>query len=135
MLGFEQSWRDDLESIGYLMVYFLKGELPWQNISCKNKDELYKAVLKMKLETPVNVLTKGLPEEFKDFLNLARSMEFDTEPSYSEIRQNFQKLFRRKGYTNDNVFDWDIEEEHKLEQRYYSAYSQFFHFSIILRRV
>lgn len=117
MLGFKQSWRDDLESIGYIMVYFLKGELPWLNILAKDKEELYKSVLKMKLEAPVDMLTKGLPEEFKDFLNLVRSMKFETEPDYLKIKRNFQKLFKRKGYINDGIFDWDIDEEHKSEER------------------
>ena len=82
MLGIEQSRRDDLESIGYLMIYFLKGELPWQNVPAKNKDQKFKAVLKMKLETPIHILTKGLPEEFKDYLNYVRCLEYEAEPDY-----------------------------------------------------
>lgn len=107
--GFEQARRDDLESIGYMLIYFLKGELPWQNISARSKDELYKKVLTMKLEITVGVLTKGLPEEFKEYLSFVRCMDYEPQPNYGELREMFQKLFKKKGFSYDNIYDWEIE--------------------------
>ena len=67
-LEFENNLKDDLESIGFLIVYFLKGPPPWQNIQVEDGQDLFKKVLNLKLETSIEILIRGLPEEFQDFL-------------------------------------------------------------------
>lgn len=114
-LGFEQSRRDDLESLGYMMIFFLKGDLPWQNIQAKDIDEKYKMVMKSKLATTINSLAKGLPDEFKDYMNYVKWLDYETEPDYEKLRNMFKRLFNKRGFANDGKFDWDnadeIEEE------------------------
>lgn len=118
-LGLEQARRDDLESIGYVLVYFLKGELPWQSVVAGSKEDKNKAVLKMKLETQVNTLTKGLPEAFKDYLNSVRCMNYDTEPEYGKYRKMFKAVLKNK-LDESEGFDWHradepVEEDSELE--------------------
>lgn len=67
-VGIEQSRRDDLESIGYILIYFLKGVLPWQGLAGKTKDEKYDRIKDKKISTTVETLTKGLPEEFARYI-------------------------------------------------------------------
>jgi casein kinase 1 len=61
-VGVEQSRRDDLESIGYLLVYFLRGTLPWQGLNARTKDQKYEKIKEKKMNTTVEALTQGLPE-------------------------------------------------------------------------
>lgn len=60
-LGIEQSRRDDLEAIGYVLVYFLKGKLPWQGVRANNKAEKYHKIMEKKMSTPIEYLCLGLP--------------------------------------------------------------------------
>ena len=60
-LGIEQSRRDDLESIGYVMVYFLRGELPWQGMKAKTTKEKYEKIMEKKIATQIETLCKGFP--------------------------------------------------------------------------
>ena len=71
-LGVAQSRRDDLEALGYILVYFARGSLPWQGLRAKSKKEKYEAILAKKLETPLSALCRGLPAEIAEFLNYAR---------------------------------------------------------------
>ena len=66
--GYEHSRRDELESLGYIFIYFLKGKLPWQNIKVKDKEEKFKKILQKKLEISSNELCLGIPKEFEIFL-------------------------------------------------------------------
>lgn len=61
-LGIEQSRRDDIEGIGYLLVYLLLGKLPWQ--SKQEKSKLPGKILEKKLITPPEILCKRLPCNF-----------------------------------------------------------------------
>ena len=59
--GKEQSWRDDLETIGHVVLYFVKGSLPWQGLPGRNKDEKYQNIKNKKLETRLEDLCQGVP--------------------------------------------------------------------------
>ena len=66
-IGVEQSRRDDIEGIGYVLMYFLKGKLPWMGIQAKTKDEKYEKIKDKKISVTVEQLCKGYPKEFVQF--------------------------------------------------------------------
>ena len=88
--GKELSRKDDLESLGYLFVYLLKGKLPWQDLP--NDDEKYSKIMRMKKEISSEDLCDGLPDEFRMFLDYAKSLGFKEKPDYSSLRLLFHKL-------------------------------------------
>jgi serine/threonine protein kinase len=63
-LGEELSRRDDLEALGYMMVYFFTGELPWQDVKTSNKADKYHKIKELKMQISVKKLCKGCPIEF-----------------------------------------------------------------------
>eukprot|EP00826_Nyctotherus_ovalis_P040762 TRINITY_DN4042_c0_g1_i14.p1 TRINITY_DN4042_c0_g1~~TRINITY_DN4042_c0_g1_i14.p1 ORF type:complete len:224 (-),score=48.58 TRINITY_DN4042_c0_g1_i14:308-979(-) len=104
--GVEQSRRDDLESLGHLFVYLLKGSLPWQNMQAANKKEKYEKIRQKKVSVSLDKLCSGLPAEFQVYLNYCRTMKFNERPDYIYMLKIFSELFARKGYCYDKVFDW-----------------------------
>ncbi|XP_033095295.1 casein kinase I-like isoform X1 [Anneissia japonica] len=107
-LGIEQSRRDDLESLGYMLMYFNLGSLPWQGLKAATKRQKYEKISEKKMSTPIETLCKGYPSEFSTYLNYTRSLRFDEKPDYSYLRQLFRNLFHRQGFTYDYVFDWNM---------------------------
>ncbi|KAK7194652.1 casein kinase I [Novymonas esmeraldas] len=107
-LGVEQSRRDDLEGIAYLLIYFLHGSLPWQGLKAPNKDQKYGLIAHVKMSTPIESLCKGLPIEFASFVNYSRALRFEDKPDYGYIRATFRRLFEREGYQEDYVYDWTV---------------------------
>ena len=108
-LGDQQSRRDDLESIAYVLIRFLKGALPWQGFKVKSVEERNEKITQMKIQTSPEILCAGLPKEFKTFIEVVRRMRFDETPKYHWVRQIFNSLFVKKGYVYDGLFDWDEE--------------------------
>ena len=104
--GIEQSRRDDMESIGYLLLYLMKGGLPWQGIKAKNKDEKYLKIRDQKISIALKDLCCNMPVEFANYINYCRNLSFDEKPNYRLIKRWFKELFYREGYEYDNVFDW-----------------------------
>ena len=107
-LGIEQSRRDDLESLGYVLMYFLRGSLPWQGLKAATKKQKYEKISERKMSTPVEVLCKSFPPEFVTYFQVCRSLRFEDKPDYSYMRKLFRDLFIREGYQYDYVFDWTI---------------------------
>ncbi|KAL7065722.1 protein kinase domain-containing protein [Cryptosporidium serpentis] len=106
-LGIEQSRRDDLEAIGYVLMYFCRnGTLPWQGIRANNKEEKYKKIMEKKMGTSVEMLCKGYPPEFATYLHYCRVLRFEDRPDYNYLRRLFRDLFQREGYIDDGNFDW-----------------------------
>ena len=111
-LGIEQSRRDDLESIGYVLVYFLKGVLPWQGLKTGNR---YTRIMEKKLQIPTEILCYGLPEELIFYLNYCKSLRFEDRPDYDYLRGLFIKLLGTcnviYGLTKEMLkFDWCFED-------------------------
>jgi len=107
-LGIEPSRRDDLEAVGYVLMYFLKGKLPWQGLQARHKKEKYERIMETKIATPIETLCKGYPEEFAVYLNYCRSLRFEDRPDYNYLKRLFKDLFW-KTYTDwDFLFDWVI---------------------------
>lgn len=111
-LGIEQSRRDDIESLGYIFMYFMRGSLPWQGLNkSKNatKQQMYDRISEKKLSTSVDELCTGYPPEFAAYIRYARSLRFDEKPDYVKcLRKPFRDVFLREGYQMDYVFDWTI---------------------------
>lgn len=109
-LGIAQSRRDDLESMGYVFLYFLRGSLPWQGLKAATKEEKYSKILNKKRTTSMEVLCRGVPSEFQLYFNYVRSLQFDERPDYSYLRKIFRNVYVRQGFRSDDQFDWTIRQ-------------------------
>lgn len=107
-MGVEQSRRDDLESLGYVLIYFCRGTLPWQGLKAATKRQKYDRILERKMTIPAEVLAKGLPIEFTHYLNYVRTLRFNDKPDYVYIRRMFRDLFIKQSFAYDSIFDWTI---------------------------
>lgn len=115
LTGVEQSRRDDLEGLAYVLIYLLKGSLPWQGINCTDKFEKHYRIAGAKISVQLTELCSGLPGEFRHFLEYARGLDFYETPEYSRYRDMFRRLFESKGYKYDYIYDWDIAKEDKYD--------------------
>ncbi|KAG5337204.1 hypothetical protein C0989_010334 [Termitomyces sp. Mn162] len=123
-LGREQSRRDDLESLGHVFMYFLRGGLPWQGLRAATNKQKYEKIGEKKQSTPINELCEGFPgqltqlihwcmshglvhaEEFAIYMNYVRKLGFEESPDYDFLRELFTKVLKTLGDTEDGVFDW-----------------------------
>ena len=105
-LGYEQSRRDDLEGLGYVMLYFVKGKLPWQGLPAKTKKEKYEKIKEKKKLTPIEEMWSKLPKEFAKYMNYWRSLNFEDKPCISDLKNLFKNLLNKKGLEWNNKFDW-----------------------------
>ncbi|EAL70559.1 protein serine/threonine kinase [Dictyostelium discoideum AX4] len=106
--GIEQSRRDDLESLGYVLMYFNRGSLPWQGLKAYTKRDKYEKICDKKAQTKIDTLCQGFPSEFATFLNYTRFLKFEDKPDFLYLRKLLREMFVREGYRYDYMFDWVI---------------------------
>ena len=102
--GREQSRRDDLESLAYVLFYFLAGSLPWQGKTEKKRQAQYSAVLSIKNSDAA--VPAGMPAEIVNVLSHARALAFEAAPEYDMLISGLTALFVRSGFADDGIFDW-----------------------------
>ena len=131
MKGLEQSCRDDLESLGYLIYYFLKGRLPWQGIKEKNINELNKKILDKKIRIKSEELGQNLPIQFCEFLEYSKNLKYDEQPNYTLFKHKIKGIICVDNDESnfDKIYDWidkqkvekdrnknkEVKEEEKVE--------------------
>lgn len=105
-LGREQSRRDDLEGLGHVFMYFLRGGLPWQGLKAATNKQKYEKIGEKKQTTNIQELCEGFPEEFAIYLNYVRKLGFEEQPDYDFLRDLFSKVLTTIGESDDGMFDW-----------------------------
>ena len=126
-LGREQSRRDDLESLGHVFMYFLRGGLPWQGLRAATNKQKYEKIGEKKQSTAISELCDGFPgkparchllsvllsamchaptEEFAIYMNYVRKLGFEETPDYDFLRELFTKVLKTLNEPEDGVFDW-----------------------------
>ncbi|KAI0044839.1 CK1/CK1/CK1-G protein kinase [Auriscalpium vulgare] len=107
-LGREQSRRDDLESLGHVFMYFLRGSLPWQGLKAATNKQKYEKIGEKKQTTAIKELCEGFPEEFGIYLNYVRKLGFEETPDYDFLRELFSKVLKNSNEVEDGVYDWNL---------------------------
>ena len=104
--GCEQGRRDDLESIGYIIMYFIRGSLPWQGLKVNNKEDRYKKICDKKKATSARELCSGYPKELESFISYTRNLEFTEVPDYDYLRKLLKSVITHEHKTIDFFYDW-----------------------------
>ena len=121
----EQSRRDDLESLGHVFMYFLRGSLPWQGLKAATNKQKYEKIGEKKQSTAIKELCEGHPgkysrvhlslsddlfrvEEFGIYLNYVRKLGFEETPDYDFLRELFAKVMKNNNDVDDGVYDWNL---------------------------
>lgn len=103
--GFEQSRRDDMESLFYVWIYCLRGRLPWMGLPNTGKRK-YEAILNKKKATKVEELCSGFNPFFRTYLKEVKSLKFDQEPEYAKYRAMIYNAMVDGMILFDYHYDW-----------------------------
>lgn len=124
--GYEQSRRDDLESLGFVWLYLLRGNLPWMGLNGRDQRQKYNRICEVKSRTSFSELCQGFPNEFVKYFNTVRGLKFTEKPNYSELKQMFRDLFNKLGYVYDYKYDWNTSSSSTNQSKHskHSFYSQ-----------
>ncbi|KAJ2550063.1 Palmitoylated plasma membrane-bound casein kinase, partial [Coemansia sp. RSA 1933] len=107
-LGREQSRRDDLEALGHVFMYFLRGSLPWQGLKAATNKQKYEKIGERKQQVGVRELCEGFPPEFAIYLSTVRKYAFEEAPDYEYLRGLFDKVLANMRESDDDMYDWRL---------------------------
>jgi serine/threonine protein kinase len=136
MRGVEQSRRDDLESLCYLIIYFFKGFLPWQGLKISSRAQRFETITKMKKNIKIENLCEDLPTEIILFCKYTKKIGFTDNPRYEYMKNLFISVLNKFGYKYDNKFSWikdgvNINNQKKIQINYHfhrnSPYKRLYH--------
>ena len=101
-----QSRRDDMESLGYVLIYLAKKNLPWIKIDDTKTDLKlkFKKIKELILSTTPEEVSSGLPQQFTQYINYCRKLEFEEEPNYDYLKNLFVEMIKINEISVDNRF-------------------------------
>lgn len=109
--GLEQSRRDDLEAIGHMLIYFVRGALPWSGLEAKTQEEKYRKIREKKETTQLEELCEGHPRAFREYLRITRDLDFMERPDYDALRKLFKEVRDQEGPIEDHQYQWFDKED------------------------
>ncbi|GAN02920.1 Ser/Thr protein kinase [Mucor ambiguus] len=112
-LGREQSRRDDLEALGHVFLYFLRGSLPWQGLKAQTNKQKYEKIGEKKQTTGIRSLCEGYPNQFVKYLQYSRKLGFDETPDYAWLKKLFKDVLQDLGQEEDGMYDWSFLNDGK----------------------
>lgn len=104
-MGLEPSYRDDMESLGYIWIYLLKGRLPWQGLRSTDQHSKLDLIAQTKCQISIEALCDGLPQEFLEYMNYVRNLRHLEMPDHAKVRE----FFRCLAVTMDMDYDWKFD--------------------------
>ena len=125
MKGIEMTRRDDLESIGYMLIHLIKGKLPWSDYLNKELGERFEIIYNIKKNISNEVLCKGLPSEMCEYMDYVKSLKFDEEPNYNELKKLFISILDNMNEKYDLNFSWSKK---KVKKNNFSLMTSFHNF-------
>lgn len=106
--GLEQGRKDDLEALGYMLIYLARGDLPWQSLWHEDKKIIWEDVGTMKMEMSLEELCANIAPCFQHFMNALREMEFEQEPDYEGLQNFFREEMQNNNIDEDTLrYDWE----------------------------
>ena len=115
LAGIEQGRRDDMEALSYVLIYFLRGSLPWQGLRINKKEDRYKKILEKKKIVNSKELCIGLPNQFSDFVDYCRLLKFDEEPNYEFLKGLLIQVMNNNFFEFDYVYDWSDKKNYNRD--------------------
>ena len=102
----------------YILIYFYKGKLPWQDVKSKKKEEKHIKIREEKMRTTTETLCKDMPKEFEKMLIYIKNILYSQEPNYERLISGFQNII--KGLTEWETVEMDYNYiwEKKLHDDY-----------------
>ena len=113
--GGTQSRRDDLESLGYLLLFFLLGRLPWQGYVSNSKEDKYYKITEIKKKTTAKELCENLPKQFEEYIIYTRNLKYEEIPKYNYLKNLFHTLLKQNNWEFDYYYDWDVNKVYNTE--------------------
>ena len=108
--GVVQSRRDDLESLCYILLFLMKGNLPWDNVFGYNENEDILLIYKIKKYMKPELLFLNLPKEIIEFFKYCKNLDFEQKPNYAYLRSLLLDILKSKNEKNDLLFSWKIRK-------------------------
>lgn len=114
--GYEQSRKDDMEGLCYVIIYLLKGSLPWQGLKIRKKEERYRKIKELKERISSKELV-GIqyPYEFEEFVSYCRGLHFEEDPNYSYLSELIKKIMIKYSFEFDTCFEWNVNSKSSRE--------------------
>ena len=112
--GVAQSRRDDLESLCYLLLYLMKGNLPWDNVYGINENEEILLIYKIKKYMKPELLFMNLPKETAEFFSYCKKLEYEQKPDYNYLKNLLLNILNFSQEKNDLKFSWINSDKSEL---------------------
>jgi len=115
-LSIEQSRRDDLESLGYILVYLSKGKLPWQGLIFFDEDTRIRRIAELKCSISVEDLTEGTPRALCKLMKHVKELKFPEKPDYEYLKSLFiEEAKENEINLAEHCFEWQSKKSNNTE--------------------